>query len=270
MPKKLDFNEVSCFFEKHNCKLLSKTYENSKQKLDYLCKCGHIRTSDLKNIKSKKLFLCKNCTINKHFIKQDNQIHPKTFTKNKKLLENRLFTYRNDFHPSFINIKQTCFVCNKDKYLYLFYNDKRGKYNKQKECKSCNKKNKKERVKKLSIEQQMKMMLKTTLYSSKRRKLKGRKECGINNLTIEDIVFLKDKQNNKCVYSGEELIWETNNIYKASIDRIDSEKGYTLDNVQLVCLIVNQMKSNLNEKEFLDIINKISNNIYLKNNKLFK
>lgn len=34
-----------------------------------------------------------------------------------------------------------------------------------------------------------------------------------------------------------------------SIDRIDSAKGYTKDNVQLVCRIVNVMKLDMSEEE---------------------
>lgn len=34
-----------------------------------------------------------------------------------------------------------------------------------------------------------------------------------------------------------------------SVDRIDSNKGYLKDNVQLVCMVINQMKSDLNLDE---------------------
>lgn len=36
-----------------------------------------------------------------------------------------------------------------------------------------------------------------------------------------------------------------------SIDRIDSNKGYTKDNVQLVCSAINFMKSNLSLNDFI-------------------
>jgi hypothetical protein len=42
-----------------------------------------------------------------------------------------------------------------------------------------------------------------------------------------------------------------------SIDRIDSAKGYTKDNVQIVCYIANTMKSNMNMSELLNICNNI-------------
>ena len=38
-----------------------------------------------------------------------------------------------------------------------------------------------------------------------------------------------------------------------SVDRIDSSGGYTRDNIQLVCMAVNQMKSDLDDNTFYDI-----------------
>jgi hypothetical protein len=40
------------------------------------------------------------------------------------------------------------------------------------------------------------------------------------------------------------------NPFKASLDRIDSSRGYTEDNVQWVCWSVNQMKSDKTKEEF--------------------
>lgn len=35
-----------------------------------------------------------------------------------------------------------------------------------------------------------------------------------------------------------------------SIDRIDSAKGYSLDNIQLVCVVINLMKLDMTQAEF--------------------
>ena len=40
------------------------------------------------------------------------------------------------------------------------------------------------------------------------------------------------------------------NAFKCSLDRIDSEKGYTEDNVRFVCWAVNQMKADRTDEEF--------------------
>lgn len=58
--------------------------------------------------------------------------------------------------------------------------------------------------------------------------------------------------NNKCVYCGD--IIET-----IGLDRIDSAKGYELENIQPCCTFCNSMKSNKNEKDFLNQCKKIIN-----------
>ena len=45
-----------------------------------------------------------------------------------------------------------------------------------------------------------------------------------------------------------------------SIERIDSNKGYTKDNVVLVAGIVNSMKNDLSQDEFIKTINLICKN----------
>lgn len=76
------------------------------------------------------------------------------------------------------------------------------------------------------------------------------------NITVEDIEKLLIIQNNRCIYSN--IIFNPENTnYSMSIDRINSNLGYTIDNVQLICSIINKMKNNLKEEEFLEIIKKI-------------
>lgn len=65
------------------------------------------------------------------------------------------------------------------------------------------------------------------------------------------------KQNRKCVLSGEELIFTKKyqngrNETTASLDRIDSNKGYIKGNIQWVHKYVNKMKSNKSDDEFLN------------------
>ena len=52
-----------------------------------------------------------------------------------------------------------------------------------------------------------------------------------------------------------DLVWKVgSSYYQTSIDRIDSNKTYTKDNIQLVCFWANIAKSDLGEKEFLEMI----------------
>jgi hypothetical protein len=75
-------------------------------------------------------------------------------------------------------------------------------------------------------------------------------------ITIEQVWELFQKQKGKCALSGVEIHFpEKSTRYggdcTASLDRIDSSKGYTIDNVQWVHKIVNLMKMNLPQDEFI-------------------
>ena len=67
------------------------------------------------------------------------------------------------------------------------------------------------------------------------------------NLTIEYLWNLYITQNRKCAITGNELP----NILEASLDRIDSSKGYIEGNVQWVHKTINLMKMDLSESDFL-------------------
>lgn len=75
------------------------------------------------------------------------------------------------------------------------------------------------------------------------------------NLTINQLwnVFLK--QNKKCVMTGLPLKFSKysgKSDGNASLDRIDSNKGYDLNNIQWIHKDVNKMKNNLKEANFLE------------------
>ena len=87
------------------------------------------------------------------------------------------------------------------------------------------------------------------------------------NITIEYGWGLFLKQKGKCALSGKELILAENR-YKfntghknASLDRIDSSKGYIEGNVQWVDKFVNLMKRELSQEDFIDICKKTYKNI---------
>lgn len=84
--------------------------------------------------------------------------------------------------------------------------------------------------------------------SAEKRKL----EFSITKQYIWDL-FLK--QNQKCALSGVPLKFNSSWLVidgNASLDRIDSNKGYTEDNVQWVHKDINVMKMNSTDKEFYD------------------
>lgn len=68
-------------------------------------------------------------------------------------------------------------------------------------------------------------------------------------ITPEDIIIPTH-----CPYLGVELLTYTiegRQKYKASLDRIDSSKGYTPDNIQVISDLANRMKQNATTKELL-------------------
>ena len=80
-------------------------------------------------------------------------------------------------------------------------------------------------------------------------------------ISIDDVLKVYLDQGKVCSLSGIPIGWtrmeKTHNI---SIDRIDSDKGYTTDNIQLVYPKINMMKFTYSQDEFIDLCRLVSNN----------
>lgn len=84
-------------------------------------------------------------------------------------------------------------------------------------------------------------------------------------ITEEYLRYLYKTQNGKCALSGIEMTYDSyvthsnrvKNIHNISPDRIDSKKGYIEGNVQLVCNIVNIMKWDFSQEDFVNMCSKI-------------
>jgi hypothetical protein len=76
------------------------------------------------------------------------------------------------------------------------------------------------------------------------------------SITMEDLWDLFVKQNGRCALSGIDIrfnkIGEKHTTQTASVDRINSEYGYIINNVRWVHKTVNNMKWELSDDEFLD------------------
>lgn len=68
------------------------------------------------------------------------------------------------------------------------------------------------------------------------------------------VVALYEKQQGKCALTGVTMTFDRTegrrSVANISIDRIDSATGYEESNIQLVCLVVNRMKSNMSTQDF--------------------
>jgi hypothetical protein len=85
------------------------------------------------------------------------------------------------------------------------------------------------------------------------------------DLTEDQIKSIWIKQNGKCFYTGIKLILpnsypESYNEFSPSIDRIDSNKPYTISNVQIVHKKVNFMKQAMTHDEFILFCKLINDN----------
>lgn len=260
MPPRLKYEIVRQYYSDNNCKLISTEYFTKKHKLDFIAECGHNDNCSFAHYQLRQTNKCIDCISPFYMNNNRDYMQPRSFKKIQRIMErkfNHSLKYRNDFLPENYNQIINCWDCKKTKNRKLFPYRKQYKDNKEKRCKQCNNKNSQYRKDNHTINQIIRDMLKTAQHAAKRRKKSGRQECGIFTITIDDIVKLKKLQNNKCIYTGQDLIWEYNHNYKVSIDRIDSNKGYIPENIQLVSKVANQAKNNLTESEFLIMIKQI-------------
>jgi hypothetical protein len=81
---------------------------------------------------------------------------------------------------------------------------------------------------------------------------KRRKKQHSGDINIEQVYDLWIKQNKKCALSGVSIgFYDCGINHTCSIDRINSLKEYTLDNIQLVHKDVNRMKNNFDQDYFI-------------------
>jgi hypothetical protein len=98
------------------------------------------------------------------------------------------------------------------------------------------------------------------LYDIKRRAKKANYSFNLDFNFIKDL--LEVKQNNKCAITNVDIEFGNKTIlYETpSLDRIDSKKGYTKDNVQWVMLGINYMKMKFSNEELIKTLNLIKEN----------
>lgn len=147
-----------------------------------------------------------------------------------------------------------CNMCQEHKALFEFSKNKSSKDGLQYRCRSCdntyqvNRRNKNKEAtlqygreyqsrRRQNFEYRLKMLLNA---SKQRAALKNRE----HTLTLEDIKELYPKDG-KCPVFGFDLEFNSAGFRETSpsIDRIDSTKGYTRDNVQIISWKANRLKA---------------------------
>eukprot|EP00397_Hematodinium_sp_SG-2012_P046885 GEMP01053119.1.p1 GENE.GEMP01053119.1~~GEMP01053119.1.p1 ORF type:complete len:448 (+),score=23.83 GEMP01053119.1:71-1414(+) len=71
--------------------------------------------------------------------------------------------------------------------------------------------------------------------AAKMKASKGRKGAGVFDLLLSDIVELYKLQQGRCYYSGIKLTLKPVSEWMCSLERLDNTKGYTVENVVLIC-----------------------------------
>lgn len=168
---------------------------------------------------------------------------------NKKIVSEKFEIWSEKVKLNISHIKIICINCNNERTVQL------GKLRENKPCRKCSVGKSINSYKEVSSD----------FYNKFKNSAKIR---GLYfDITPKDIYDLWIKQNKKCNFSGIELYFTKNRIRKhnknlketsyfwgnASIDRIDSLKGYTLDNIQLLEKNVNIMKLNHSDSYFLNM-----------------
>lgn len=111
-------------------------------------------------------------------------------------------------------------------------------------------KKRREKVRQARILATLEGRIKSILKEASRNSLSRGREYTI---TYDDIVTLYNKQRGLCALTGWELNCITRDPRLISIDRIDSDKGYTLDNIHLVAWAANKAKLDVALPEFLEL-----------------
>jgi len=140
---------------------------------------------------------------------------------------------------------KTCFKCKETKSTDLFFKHAQTCDGLHSWCKSCcTIGNIKSREK---VNSKIETRARVFLRNAKRAAVKRQNEF---DLTIEDIVNCWNEQHQICAYSGIEMTLEAGKLNTVSIERIDSNIGYTKDNTILICQAINRMKSDFDYNDF--------------------
>ena len=154
----------------------------------------------------------------------------------------------------------TCSICNKE-IIYTSYKSYWTAKNRNGMCKSCrtvtaNKSSKRNTKREKNSQWKGYEEIPYGWFS----KYFERASKRTGDITIQDVHSFWIKQDKKCALSGVSIgFYDDGKNHTCSIDRIDSSKDYTLDNIQLVHKDVNIMKNKFDNQYFIDICKKIAN-----------
>lgn len=86
-----------------------------------------------------------------------------------------------------------------------------------------------------SVKNYLRQLLQHAKRSAKVRTQIGRVQAGEISLTLENLESLYNKQNGLCYYSNIKLSLKRYSDWQCSLERIDPNRGYIIDNIALAC-----------------------------------
>ncbi len=199
-------------------------------------KCGH----DEYYIYNKRIKGCANCQCIKNRKRRQNDGE---FRERERLRSKRRYELNPEKHNA--RVKQYR-QSNREKYL----ENSRKYYQKTKNAQLLKNKERKESDISNFIAQQLR-----TKYNIHRQFPNDIRKYVEVDLSF--LIKLWHKQNMKCAITGLPMVYKCHNLKSVSIDRIDSNQGYTEDNVQLVCKFVNLAKSNHTNDDVISVISEL-------------
>lgn len=104
--------------------------------------------------------------------------------------------------------------------------------------------------------------IRKTKYSSKN-------ERGLDfDIDLEYVISILENQNYKCALTGWDLEFTKGGNWKSgmnpnacSMDRIDGSKGYVRGNIQLVCAMVNTIRSSMELDDFVKMCKSVAGHV---------
>jgi len=140
-----------------------------------------------------------------------------------------------------------CFTCGEYKSPDDFFANvkKQHRAGKDLRCKTCKHTSRVKREKYRYQLEPLRRLLVERLAGAKER---ARRYSLPIDITLDDLFSLWDSQHGKCALSGIPMtyaMFEGRVPTNVSLDKVNPALGYTKTNIQLVCMAVNQMKSDL-------------------------
>lgn len=170
---------------------------------------------------------------------------------------------------------KTCRTCGIEKATSEYHKDSGKKLGIRNECKSCAKqtshsyylKNTNRITDRVSKYSKSYIPRHSRKIDSKLRNLFVKARARKNkefNILEDSLIELWDKQQGLCAYTKLPMLATSNQFNTVSLDRIDSNIGYVVGNIQLVCTAVNKMKQEYSPELFIKLCHLVAQNNSIK------